>query len=240
MFSEIMVIGSIGLIAYGLYEKSNKKKNLENLTENQELEEEIKICPGNLTEKEKEKKIKEKLLKYKTDGYEEIKREVKDDGFLYITVHNSLKNKLKKQVDNATGTTVIGAILLIVFGYFSLSSEDKPKITSITLKDFPMIEVCFNKPLRNYYGMFIMHTKNGKSFSNSGYEMIIDTELHDDINHTCDDFNPYNYLTNRWTTSKELKELDKNLKWSNIKSITFALYEKKDDLRSINVFTKKY
>jgi hypothetical protein len=124
MFSEIMVIGSIGVIAYSLYEKATKRKELENLKKDKELKKEIKICPADLKEEEKDKKIKEKISKYKIEGYKEIKREVKDDGYLYITLHNSLKNKLKEQVNNATSGIVVGVILLIVFGYFSLSSDN--------------------------------------------------------------------------------------------------------------------
>jgi hypothetical protein len=127
MFSGLMVIVSVGIISYGLFEKSKQEKKLEKLKEDKELKKEIKICPADLKEEEKEKKIRGKLSSYKAVGYKEIKREVKDDGYLYITIRNSLKNKLENQIGNAKLTAIAGTVLLVIFGYFALSPSDNSK-----------------------------------------------------------------------------------------------------------------
>ena len=114
------------------------------------------------------------------------------------------------------------AMSFIVSGCFN-----KIKITKITLKDSPMIEVCFNESLQNYYGTFMITTKNNVVISNKDKEeVIINTVWGKGYENKCDEFNPFNSLTNRWTTNKEFDFLHKNLKWSNIKSITFILYKK--------------
>jgi hypothetical protein len=130
-------------------------------------------------------------------------------------------------------------ISLIIISFLFIGCFDKPKITEITLKKYPMIEVCFNEPVRNYYGTFIIKTKNGQTFHGND-EIIIDTEWGDDSNDKCIEFNPYNYLTNRWTSYEEYNNLDKSLKWSNIKLIAFFIYKNKDDLEPIDDLTKKF
>jgi len=134
-------------------------------------------------------------------------------------------------------------IFLIVITFIISGCFDNTKITKITLEKQPMIKVCFNEPIRYYYGVFIITTKNKIVISNKNKpEVIIDTIWGKGNENKCDEFNPFNYLTNRWTTTKEYNFLEKNLKWSNIQSIKFILYKETitGNLEKVDEFTKKF
>lgn len=117
-----------------------------------------------------------------------------------------------------------------------------PKITSIKLKKSPMIEICFDEPMihGSYKGEFIIKTKNGLIFTNKNRpKVIINTAFEKDPK--CETFNPFLYLTNRWTSDNEWQHISKNLTWSNISSITFILYTNTwtGGLEKISAYTYK-
>jgi len=85
-------------------------KELKNAQE-KEIIEEKKVCPADLTEKEKNKKINEIL---EVENGEIIKREVKDDGYLYITIKTTNIKKLKSSLITSISISFILISLFIL------------------------------------------------------------------------------------------------------------------------------
>jgi len=117
----VVILGILLLIIFLIWRyfvKDNKltklKEDIKNKKESDAIIKRIKVCPADLTEKEKEKKIAAITRKL---GFEEIiKREVKDDGYLYITIKIS---KTKALEDDKKSYLLLSVILFSVAVFLS-------------------------------------------------------------------------------------------------------------------------
>ena len=103
----LLLVGGVLLLinAYFTY------KELKNTKEEKEIIKEIKVCPADLTENEKENKIKKFL---DAVSGEITKREVKDDGYLYITIKTTNIKKLKSDFTNSLLMSFVLMVLFVI------------------------------------------------------------------------------------------------------------------------------
>lgn len=105
-----VLIGAIILILLSFKTEKKIKKIKKEIKEKirpEFITKEIKVCPNDLSEKEKELKLQK--IKQKHSGAEIIKRQVKEDGYLYVTLKIDEIGKLES---DKFGLRVIAVLLI--------------------------------------------------------------------------------------------------------------------------------
>jgi hypothetical protein len=130
VFANLIIYLFLVAGAYSLLEAYFAYKELKETKEEKEIIKEHKVCPADLRESEKEKKISS-VMKF-DDSAEIIKREVKEDGYLYIKT----KTTNKKQLKSKQTMYLFGGIMLIMmflfFNNFHSSDMTNDKIENDT------------------------------------------------------------------------------------------------------------
>lgn len=96
------------LLSFKTEKKIKKiKKEIKEKIRPEFITKEIKVCPNDLSEKEKELKLQK--IKQKHPGAEIIKRQVKEDGYLYVTLKI---DEIRKLESDKLGARIIAVLLI--------------------------------------------------------------------------------------------------------------------------------